>query len=1011
MPPNAPSSHSTPRSAGSKFYAREWGIVALFLGLTILMLYPLSLNLTTMVPEPTDPLLNAWRMQWNAHALLSGPTAAAHIFDTNIFYPYPLTLAYSESFLLIAAQALPFLLITDSHLVGMNLSVLITFVLSGYAMYLLVTAWTANRWAGLVAGILFAFSPHRFGQLNHLELLITQWLPLTLLALHWTLTRPGRRYAVLFALFFNMQALSGFHFMLNLTIACVLLALVYTVTGRVYWRPGLWIAAAVSIVVTLALNWPIWHMYLRFSDVMAAVRTPGEVRIYSAALTDYLTAIPYNFLYGWTFGHWPADNHQIQPLMPTGITGILLVLIALISLVTNQNRNPQPPISNPSASLRTSLQSPVSQSPSLLISNLQSPITLFLLLLTLIALILSFGLNENALGPTFAPLLEYSPYRWLYNHISIFQGIRVPGRYGVLVLLTLSILAGLGTAQLLAFLTRRSNPQSPISQSPNPLISQSPILQFSILHSSFFILLIALILLESWSAPLIGPQFPAGNAIPPVYAYLREQTPDDAVILELPFANASEFLYEYYSSHHWRSLANGGTGFTPPVYKDLRAWFNAFPDPRSLDVIQQLGVDTVILHSDSYEPEAWQRVLSELPRYLSAIESIRQFDDTLVIDIAATQCQADSNSISVSVEWAELDGIPNAAAVTYHNAGNAAFVADVRQVSHLEFADGSAKNFTEPLVTPAGESQTVIVPLPDDQPVEQITQLWLATLNRTETPQSSILSTDTAVGGPDQPLGLRFADGSQLVSYRLEPQSPSACGDLQMALNWQNGQPGDRAVVQLLDPFGRAVAVSEAYPWANETGVDSRRLPLVGALPAGQYGLRVSVFGPDGSERPPVTEEGVTIPSEMIPPLPVTIHPAARSGDVEPLAATFENGVTLIGRSLPQTSLSPGDWLRFALIWQTSQPSEPGVTVFTQLIGPDGQVWGQRDNVPGGGWYPVSLWLPEQPVVDDYAFQIQPEAPPGEYRLIAGLYFSDSQARLLTQTGVDFVEVGTVVVE
>ena len=87
------------------------------------------------------------------------------------------------------------------------------------------------------------------------------------------------------------------------------------------------------------------------------------------------------------------------------------------------------------------------------------------------------------------------------------------------------------------------------------------------------------------------------------------------------------------------------------------------------------------------------------------------------------------------------------------------------------------------------------------------------------------------------------------------------------------------------------------------------------------------------------------------------------------------------------------------------------MTVFTQLLGPDGQVWGQRDNVPGGGWYPVSLWLPGQPVVDDYAFQIHPDAPPGNYRLIAGLYFSDSQARLATLVGTDFVEVGTVVVE
>ena len=67
------------------------------------MLFPLSINLTDMVPEPTDPLLNAWRMQWNAHAFLSGPDGLTNLFNTNIFYPFPLTLAYSEHFLMLSA--------------------------------------------------------------------------------------------------------------------------------------------------------------------------------------------------------------------------------------------------------------------------------------------------------------------------------------------------------------------------------------------------------------------------------------------------------------------------------------------------------------------------------------------------------------------------------------------------------------------------------------------------------------------------------------------------------------------------------------------------------------------------------------------------------------------------------------------------------------------------------------------------------------------------------------------
>ena len=65
-------------------YFREWAILGLFCCLTLVMLYPLSLHLNSMVPEPTDPLLNVWRMQWNGHAFLSGPQAIAKLFDTNI---------------------------------------------------------------------------------------------------------------------------------------------------------------------------------------------------------------------------------------------------------------------------------------------------------------------------------------------------------------------------------------------------------------------------------------------------------------------------------------------------------------------------------------------------------------------------------------------------------------------------------------------------------------------------------------------------------------------------------------------------------------------------------------------------------------------------------------------------------------------------------------------------------------------------------------------------------------
>jgi hypothetical protein len=967
-----------------------------------------------MVPEPTDPLLNVWRMQWNGRAFLSGPQAIAKLFDTNIFYPFPLTLAYSEHFLMMSAEALPFLLLADSHLVGMNLRALMTFVLSGYGMYLCVTAWSGNRQAGLLAGILYAFSPYRLGQLNHLELLVTEWMPLTLLALHWTLTRPSLRYAILFGLFFNLQALSGFHYGLNLTIACALLATVYTVTGRVCWRRGLWGAAALSILATLALNWPIWRVYLRFSDVMGAVRTPGEVRVYSAALTDYFTAIPYNLLYGWTFGYWSSADRQFQPLMPFGVVGLLLTLIALLmcgyALLFRHRRAKSPtPQQVTKLPVLSSLLSPLH----LPLSYLFSTIT-FSLLLIVCGILLSFGLNENALGAGLASALKYSPYVWLYDHVTFFQGIRVPGRYGILTVLGLVSLAGWGAAALLQSAGRQSKR----------------------LESSVVTVLAAFILLESWSAPLVGPEFPAGENIPLVYRWLKEQTTPDAVVLELPFQGSSEFVYEYYSSYHWRRLANGGSGFTPPIYKALRQWLQTFPDPRSMDIIQQLGIDYVILHQDSYPSEAWQRILDDLPRYWPAIEQIHQLDEALVLSIAtpsvagAPACRTEAERIRVTLAPAELDGLSNAVAVTYHNPGPAAFVADVTRVSALSFGNDSQKYFTEPLVTPAGESQSVIIPLRAGQSSADLTAASLATLNRRVSAsgdQPALLLPDMKLAAQQQqPLGLKFAGGAELVAFALAPAKATACNHLTIALKWTEGQAGDTALVQLLDPFGRVIVEDEAHPWRDNSReqLDARSIPLNGALPAGRYGLRVRVKTADGQERSPITAAGVTIPSDQIPPLPLIIHPGPHSLGVDPPALAgassldgatspvmFEGGIKLLGADTPQHQVRPGDWLRFSLLWQVERPIETDLTVFTQLLGPDGRIWGQRDNRPGGGWYDMSLWQPNQPALDDYAFQIQAETPPGTYHLITGLYYTPTLTRVPLTGGGDFVEVALIQVD
>jgi hypothetical protein len=172
------------------------------------------------------------------------------------------------------------------------------------------------------------------------------------------------------------------------------------------------------------------------------------------------------------------------------------------------------------------------------------------------------------------------------------------------------------------------------------------------------------------------------------------------------------------------------------------------------------------------------------------------------------------------------------------------------------------------------------------------------------------------------------------------------------------------------------------------------RLPIPGSLPAGQYELIVRLQKPDDAPLYAITPDG---PVESLPLASVTVRPQPPNLEVSgwhPVGASVAGVVTLVAYRLDRTQLLPGDWLRLTLGWQAKATPSQDATVFTQLIGPDGQVWGQKDNPPRAGWYPTSVWQPGELVADDYLFQVSPDAPPGRYVLVTGMYLPDTLERL-----------------
>ena len=79
----------------------RWGeilwVVLAGVALAVITSWPLALHLPSRIaPDLGDPVRTAWEVAWVGHAMLHNPL---HLFDSNAFYPHPLSLAFSDSLL------------------------------------------------------------------------------------------------------------------------------------------------------------------------------------------------------------------------------------------------------------------------------------------------------------------------------------------------------------------------------------------------------------------------------------------------------------------------------------------------------------------------------------------------------------------------------------------------------------------------------------------------------------------------------------------------------------------------------------------------------------------------------------------------------------------------------------------------------------------------------------------------------------------------------------------------
>jgi hypothetical protein len=112
-----------------------------------------------------------------------------------------------------------------------------------------------------------------------------------------------------------------------------------------------------------------------------------------------------------------------------------------------------------------------------------------------------------------------------------------------------------------------------------------------------------------------------------------------------------------------------------------------------------------------------------------------------------------------------------------------------------------------------------------------------------------------------------------------------------------------------------------------------------------------------------------------------------------PLEARLGSSILLLGCNINQQSLTGANRLTVKLFWQAKQPIEKDYTVFVQLLDPNNTVVGQHDGLPVDNTLPTTDWEMGEVVPDQHQFDF-PVSQPGEYRLIAGMYDSDTGVRL-----------------
>lgn len=581
------------------------GVILVFIVLTIAMTYPLVFKINTHIPgffssdEFYGSVWNSWRIKYSIthHISLSHTSLIAYPFGIDLYKPWVFSYLWIAIFHFLSFLSTPAL--------TYNIIVLVNLFLSGIFTYLLIFYITRNKLGAIMGGAAFAFCPYQFARAwQHLGLTQNEWIPLALFAAILFKNYMSKKYAILFIISLTLP------FYLDPTITffvftSIAVFLIYVMfynwkiklsdkkllrENLVYFKK-VFLVGMVTFAIFIPQILPIIQNRTKISDSSKA----SAFNVYHRPFQDLFTqsAKPLSYLlpaiYHPVFGKF-TEQFIGSPLYGVSYTEHTLYLgwaPLILSFIVYKN-------------WRKRRKNYKSQIPSFQIEDFYIG---FFVLLAIAA-----WLCSQPPYFTFPYFKIYMPSFFMYK---IFPMGRAYCRFGIVVMLAVSVLAGFG----LKFILERfkSNKTKVI----------------------FASLACGLVLFEFLN-------FPPFKVIdltkyPKVYDWLKQQKGDFA-IAEYPLDTASpNEYYKFCQTIHEKKIINGtmpGT-YANKVAKTM--W--ELSEPRTAGILSWMKLKYVLVHLGSYEKDNNVEIATELQkiktRKIEGLKFIRSFENVDVYEITA----------------------------------------------------------------------------------------------------------------------------------------------------------------------------------------------------------------------------------------------------------------------------------------------------------------------------------------------------------------------------------------